>query len=464
MSEFTDIVDNGMPDPRVLFKDVDPGARVIVAVSGGSDSVALLLLASAWAHFDDVHVQAVTIDHGLRPEAAAEAAYVASLCEGLGIRHVTLAWEGIKPNSGLPEAARLARYQLLEEYAVDAGASYILTGHTADDQVETVYMRLSREQAGGTGRGLSGMAGVTVMPKGVLLLRPLLDVSRQVLRDYLAQNSQSWIEDPSNEDVSYERVRARQFLADKPQHKNNLHIYSKVMGRLRKHIAGEAANFLRANVSVLPGLVYKLDLAQFKQTPEPILVHVLQVLLGVVGGGQYLVSASKLRPLLAGIRNPGELSKRQTLANCVLEFKADSILLYREARNLPSFLLGPGDNAVWDGRLHINNESSSSLYVGPLDTALLAEAEFDGENQNSKRINVSPRAALQSLPVLRGDGDDLHFPMLFNKALPSGVSTRLTARALAQFCPDFDEALFNWLEELGQLVKNSALLARGVTD
>lgn len=457
MIDFTKTTDGIGPDPRVLFAGIDSAEKVIVAVSGGSDSVALLLLANAWANHENVQVQAVTVDHGLRPEAAAEAAFVASICEGLGIRHITLAWEGIKPNSGLPEASRLARYQLLEEYAIDSGAKYILTGHTADDQVETVYMRLSREKSTGTGRGLSGMAARTIMPKGVLLMRPLLGLSRDMLRQYLAQNAQSWVEDPSNVDASYERVRARQFLDSRRQHKSDLYAFSKIMGRLRKQIANQTAVFLGDNVNVLPGLVYRLDVALFDQTPQPVLINALQVLLAVVGGGEYFTSASKLHPLIDMAMDGAGQGARQTLANCVLEFRAGKIVLYREARNLASFLLGPGDEALWDGRMHLTNDSSSTLYVGPLDPALLAETDVEGVSENNSIVNVSPRAALQSLPVLRGDGDDLHLPMLFNKELPEGVSTRLTARALAQFCPDFDEALFEWLDDLGRLVKISAL-------
>ncbi|MFK5977710.1 MAG: tRNA lysidine(34) synthetase TilS [Rhizobiaceae bacterium] len=457
MIDFTKNTDITGPDPRVLFADIGSTDKVIVAVSGGSDSIALLLLANAWAHHEGARIQAVTVDHGLRPEAAAEAAFVASICEGLGIRHITLAWEGIKPNSGLPEASRLARYQLLEEYAVDSGAKYVLTGHTADDQVETVYMRLSREKPTGTGRGLSGMSVRTIMPKGVLLMRPLLGMSRDILRQYLAQNAQSWVEDPSNVDASYERVRARKFLESRQQHKNNLFAFSGVMGRLRRQVANQTAVFLGDNVSVLPGLVYKLDVASFDQTPQPVLINALQVLLAVVGGGEHFASASKLYPLIDLAMEGPEQGARQTLANCVLEFKNGKILLYRETRNLASFLLGPGDDAIWDGRMHLINDSNSTLYVGPLDPALLAETDIDGVSENSGTVNVSPRAALQSLPVLRGDGDDLHFPMLFNKALPDGVTARLTARALAQFCPDFDEALFVWLDDLGKLVKITAL-------
>ncbi len=167
---------------------LEPQGIVIVAVSGGGDSLALLLLAHAWAQTREITLHAVTIDHGLRPEAAAEAAFVAALCDGLGIDHTTLAWEGIKPPSGLAEAARRARYALIEDFALDIGADLVLTGHTQDDQAETVWMRVGRgpeiepwARAGGdgqdqraAGRHRSGPAADQCFPRKVAKLSCLV--------------------------------------------------------------------------------------------------------------------------------------------------------------------------------------------------------------------------------------------------------------------------------------------------
>jgi tRNA(Ile)-lysidine synthase len=218
--------------PDELFAGLAPKGIVVVAVSGGGDSMALLLLAEAWAgkHGHDLH--AVTIDHGLRPEAAAEAAFVASVCVRHGIDHTTIAWHGRKPDAGLPQAARLARYELIESHAQAIGADLVLTAHTADDQAETVAMRLARGEAGsGLGRGLAGMARLTRLPGGTLLGRPLLAVDRAELRTYLREVGQAWIEDPTNQDESYERVRVRRALGAEPGRRQRLLALAGAMAR-----------------------------------------------------------------------------------------------------------------------------------------------------------------------------------------------------------------------------------------
>lgn len=180
---------------------------VIVAVSGGSDSTALLLAAVAFFQRGptDRQVIAVTVDHGLRAESAAEASAVGRFCAERGIPHVIKEWKGSKPASGIMEAARLARYRLLDEAAREAGATIVLTGHTRDDQSETVAMRVKR----GEGRGLSGMAPATLYRKRTWFVRPLLDLGREELRSWLRDEGVSWIDDPSNENEAYERIRTR---------------------------------------------------------------------------------------------------------------------------------------------------------------------------------------------------------------------------------------------------------------
>ena len=257
-----------LPDPKTLFQDVDASKPVVAAVSGGSDSVALLLLAVAWARHNNVSLQVATVDHGLRPEAAAEAAFVASLCESLDVFHVTLAWEGIKPASGISEAARNARYRLLEEFAGDVGADTILVGHTADDQAETIAMRMARKSSPDSGRGLSGIAPVTRLRDTVVLVRPLLALNRQTLRDYLLEHNQSWIEDPSNFDNSYERVRVRKSLDARPQHKLNLVKFGQLMGRYRQSLSASAAKFLDDTLQVENGLVYSLRASALATGPK----------------------------------------------------------------------------------------------------------------------------------------------------------------------------------------------------
>lgn len=188
---------------------VEPGVRIGVAVSGGPDSLALLLLA---AEARPNLVEAATVDHGLRPDSAAEAAMVADLCRRLAIPHATLtaAWTE-PPTSAIQARAREARYALLEQWARDRGLDAVLTAHHADDQAETLLMRLDRSA------GIGGLAGARASrPLGtdcrVRLVRPLLSWRRSELAHIVEQAGLQPVDDPSNRDPRHERSRARAFL------------------------------------------------------------------------------------------------------------------------------------------------------------------------------------------------------------------------------------------------------------
>lgn len=188
---------------------VPPRARIGVAVSGGPDSLALLLLAAAAR---PRQVEAATIDHGLRPEAQDEAAMVAELCDRLGVRHaiLTARWSQV-PETAIQERARHQRYMLLGYWAEENGLDAIVTAHHAEDQAETLLMRLAR---GAGVRGLAGMRPKSVTPGAhVRLVRPLLGWRRTELEDLCRAAGVSPISDPSNQDEKFERVRVRRAIA-----------------------------------------------------------------------------------------------------------------------------------------------------------------------------------------------------------------------------------------------------------
>ena len=192
-----------------LGRPVAPAERLAVAVSGGPDSVALLLLAHA--AFPG-RVLALTVDHGLRPAAAAEAAFVADLCASRGIPHQVLHWTGAKPAANVQAQARHARYALLRDACATAGIGLLITAHHADDQAETLLMRLAR----GSGAGLAGIREQRPLGTGVTLVRPLLGVRRAVLAAIVADAGIAPVVDPTNDDPLYDRTHARRLLATTP--------------------------------------------------------------------------------------------------------------------------------------------------------------------------------------------------------------------------------------------------------
>jgi len=206
-------------EAATLFDDLHSAPALVIAVSGGPDSSALLVLAARWraARKQGPALLAVTVDHGLRPESAREARAAKRLAAKLGIRHRTLRWTGSKPVTALQEEARRVRYQLLAAAARGAGASCVLTAHTLDDQAETVLLRMAR------GSGLSGlgaMARQTLLPisgaddkkAAVVLVRPLLDLPKARLIATLATMGISFADDPTNRDPRFTRPRLRELM------------------------------------------------------------------------------------------------------------------------------------------------------------------------------------------------------------------------------------------------------------
>ena len=197
-------------EARQLFADFSKAPAVVLAVSGGPDSMALMVLAARWrkAFRNGPKLIAVTVDHGLRREAAAEARMVATLASTLGVDHHTLRWRGAKPGTGVPQAARDARYRLLVRLAREHGNVHVLTAHTRDDQAETVLMRLSR------GSGLAGLAAMARLTErnGAVLARPLLDVPKARLLATLHKAGITYVIDPTNHDTAFTRPRLRALM------------------------------------------------------------------------------------------------------------------------------------------------------------------------------------------------------------------------------------------------------------
>jgi tRNA(Ile)-lysidine synthase len=197
-------------DIDALFAPFGRTKALLIAVSGGPDSTALLLMAAEWAkRRAKTRIQAATVDHGLRPESADEAKAVAALCARLGVGHRVLQWKGAKPASRLQERAREARYRLLIDYAKAIGADALMTAHHADDQAETVLFRLLR------GSGVTGLRGMdlTTVRDGMMIARPLIGLRKRDLIAFANACGAPFVDDPSNTDPRFARTRLRALLA-----------------------------------------------------------------------------------------------------------------------------------------------------------------------------------------------------------------------------------------------------------
>jgi tRNA(Ile)-lysidine synthase len=224
-------------DAKRLFADWKTAPAIVLAVSGGPDSIAMMWLAARWRRVlkQGPRLITVTIDHGLRPEAAREARNVKHLAKTLDLPHRTLRWSGAKPETGVPAAARDARYRLLAKAARAAGATHVLTAHTQDDQAETLLMRMSR------GSGIAGLAAMARQaPRdGVVLARPLLQVPKARLVATLKQAGIGFADDPTNRDTNFARPRLRAMMPALAAE-----------GFDARNLARLAARFARANAAL----------------------------------------------------------------------------------------------------------------------------------------------------------------------------------------------------------------------
>ncbi|WP_296599347.1 tRNA lysidine(34) synthetase TilS [Phenylobacterium sp.] len=348
----------------------DSRRPLAVGLSGGGDSLALTLLADAWARDIGRELVILTVDHGLQPQSAAWTAACADVAGRLDRPFRALAWEGEKPSTGLPAAARRARHRLLAEAAREAGARVILLGHTADDLAEAAVMR-----AGGSTtpdpRPWSPSPG---WPdgRGLFLLRPLLGARRRELRDWLQDAGKTWIEDPANADPRYARSRARLAGPD-----------------TTGPIAPEAPLSLADLATECAGVISIPRGALAAGAPRDVRRFVGLAAV-CCGGGERLPASARVDRAAQALA--GSTPFVATLAGARIEASDGSVRIFREAgeagRGGLTPLTPPG---VWDGRFEIASGpvvrrlSGLALHLSPSD---------------KKRLREIPPSARGSLPAI----------------------------------------------------------------
>lgn len=337
-----------------------PPERLAVAVSGGSDSTALLYLLADVARDYEFELLAVTVDHGFRPEAVREVAHVAARCADLGIRHDVLRWRGWDGNGNKQDAARRARYTLMSEWAHAQGLQTVALAHTANDQAETVLMRIAR------GSGVDGLSAMKPrrIDGGVVWVRPLLDVRREELRAYLQTLGVAWCEDPTNFDPRFERVKVREAL----QLLEPLGIDASSLGQVARNMtrAREALDwqtFLEARrmVNVRAGAV-AIDWRGYRTLPEEIARRLLVGALSWIGGSDYPPRRRALARVMDALRQ----APRATLDGCIIRRVDSTLWIFREFNAVRDVTADP--KALWDRRWRLQAAATpeSNLHIGAL--------------------------------------------------------------------------------------------------
>jgi tRNA(Ile)-lysidine synthase len=322
-------------EASALFRGLEDLRGLVLAVSGGPDSTALLVLAARWAKRTKPapKLVAVTIDHGLRPEAAREAALVKRLARQLGVPHHTLRWRGNKPRAGLQEAARNARYELLAQAAAREGFAHIATAHTLDDQAETVLFRLAR----GSGVfGLAGMAHAAPLPvrgeRKIFLIRPLLHVPKARLIATLKAAKIRYSEDPSNHDPRFTRPRLRALMPALAREGLDARGLARLALRLRRAEATIAVAVDAARAALAPppwpqrGPI-AFETARFADLPAEVALRLLGEAIAHCGD-EGPVELAKLEALYEALRQ-ARSRLRRTLAGALITLGADRLTVER---------------------------------------------------------------------------------------------------------------------------------------
>ena len=333
-----------------------------LAVSGGSDSMALMRLAHDWAAglANGPKLSVLTVDHGLRPNAAVEARQVADWAKALGLHHQVLNWSGPKPATGIQARARTARYDLMASWCKANAGEVLLTAHTRDDQAETVLMRLRRTASP------ASLAGIPLLGqwRGLPVFRPLLGMERQALRQHLVAAGQDWIDDPSNDDPRFERVRMRHQLVALAQ----IGVTTERLVRLGHACAGADA-LLERCVGQWISLWLKEDgagicfapLAELKPLPAVLQQRILGRIVCHYGGGRLKPEPAELSRLCNWLGSGG--SPRRTLAGAIAGRRKTSFWVTREAARIDAepLIIGDGARAIWDGRFAIEAPEGSAI-------------------------------------------------------------------------------------------------------
>ena len=414
---------------EALFAPLAAHLPCALAVSGGSDSTALMVLFADWlrrrGQEPDRHT-VLTVDHGLRRNSAAEARSVAIAAAWLGYRHATLAWRGPKPRTGVQAAARRARYRLMGDYMRVHGIGLLLTAHTRDDQAETLLMRLAR------GSGLDGLSAIAPLAalgeqglarseaKGGArwVARPLLDVPRACLQATLKARGIPWLEDPSNAAPQFERTRLR---AARPEREalgltdSMLALSAARLLRVRRVLDRLVVQFCDSDagaVSVDPAGVFTIDRARLRQAGEEIALRVLSRAIAAAGGAEERAPLSKLEPIAAAVCGARPLLGKWTLARALLTAEEAAVAVERERGRapLPELTLAPGSNVLWDGRFWVR--IGRDFAGGPVEVRALGETALKDLRRRGGAAASAPARAAALVPSVWHGGRLIAVPPL----------------------------------------------------
>lgn len=383
---------------EAIFSPLAGFGSLALAVSGGPDSLALMAMAARWraAKPAPPEMLILSVDHGLRAAAADEVARVCRYAAEAGLDCVALKWEGAKPETGLPAAARRARYRLMGEAMAARGIEVLVTAHHMDDQAETILMRLAH------GSGPAGLAGMALLAEveGVRVARPLLGLRRADLRDVVAETGWTAADDPSNADRTQERARWR---AEMPR-LDALGLTAERLAKLGERLGDVEAALAETEEAAYEAIVetdafacFRLDRTALGHLPKAIAVRVLGRVLAEAGGAARAPDLAQVEALAATLGTADVPAT--TLGGCVVRAGPGSVEICREAGRLAAepIELTPGAQTIWDRRFKI----SSSAAAPPVRIAAATQMTRGGlEKLAGRGVGATWMEAVRGAPAV----------------------------------------------------------------
>ncbi|MDR1365916.1 MAG: tRNA lysidine(34) synthetase TilS [Holosporales bacterium] len=371
------------------------GKVFVSALSGGPDSTSLAILADQWIHANGGKLFTVTVDHALRQESAEEAKTVGSWMKERNIDHRIIKWDhGAIPCGRKQVYARQARYDLIFDFCSEVGADYLLVAHTLDDQLET---HLIRQESHSGDYGLAGMSASIKLPAGdVVLARPLLNVYKKELIEYLIAEGQKWVEDPSNLDQRYKRVRVRTALA---RNADKAAIFRRILelGRARQELDRLVNNFIEGLVEVnrFGYAIFPAD--KFHELSHQMQRRTMKRLLWSLGGKQYPASDDRLISTIEQMqRLPA--GKKINFSGCLLAKRKDCFHIMRELRGIDN--AKTAQKAFWDRRFFVPSGNISGIMRAGLEKAAKLRDFYENDSMLVEGFGSIPVTKKDRRPLL----------------------------------------------------------------
>ncbi len=335
--------------------------KIAVAVSGGPDSLALLMLSNSFAIEQKIDLTAITVNHNIREEAKKEAEYVSVICSNLGIKHVILSWKREGDLSTMHAHSREARYNLMTDYCNKNEIPVLLTGHHADDKIESFFIRLSRAS------GLLGLSPAEEnIYRNITVLRPLSNIYKKELIDYISSFNINYIDDTSNYDPKYQRSNIRKWIEMIPEELEPNLFKNRILKSLDhiKEISSYISEIIDQNLNDR-AIIHEAGYATYKFSNcyNYIEFMILSHLLTMISGYNFTPRSSSIKKLYEKLVK--EESSKSTLHGCIIVKKANHVFIYRSFGKQKPEEVPLSKDTKWDNRWE-SSINEDNLFIGHL--------------------------------------------------------------------------------------------------